>query len=100
MTSLNELREDYKRLTNYILPDMAEAHTWPVRFNHCFQRILLDHIFGGCWYHFLDKKNSLPAYKQLNEIQLRKILDTGQLILSDPSLLVTLNKESLGYRKL
>ncbi len=53
----------YMHLTKEVLPSMARSDrtNWPVSEDHCFQRIILDHVCGGVWYEHLDR----PAYKTL-----------------------------------
>ena len=53
----------YMHLTKKVLPALArgDRKNWPVSADHCFQRIVLDHVFGGVWYEYLDR----PAYKHL-----------------------------------
>jgi len=53
----------YLHLTKEILPSLARSsrRDWPVREDHCFQRIVLDTICDGVWYEHLDR----PAYKNL-----------------------------------
>lgn len=53
-----DLLEEYKHLTNDVLPAEARKHTgtatrWPIRLNHCFQRIILDNLFQDVWYPHL-----------------------------------------------
>ncbi len=48
--SRKALEQDWLRLTRETLPALALARGWPVRADHCFQRILLDNVFGGRWY--------------------------------------------------
>ena len=68
----------------------------PVRFNHCFARIILDNLFGGCWYQFLSRKQ--PAYKQLSEAQLEAAIALAQTMLKNPEEVRTLNQKSLRWR--
>ena len=42
MERLTQLRNRYLDLTSRVLPDLAQQRRFPVRFNHCFQRIVLD----------------------------------------------------------
>jgi hypothetical protein len=37
------------QLTRELLPAAAAGRGWPVRLDHCFQRILLDHAVGAAW---------------------------------------------------
>ena len=62
-----DLIDDYMHLTKTLLPSMARSgeRDWPVREDHCFQRIILDTICGGVWYEHLER----PAYKNLTNEQ-------------------------------
>jgi hypothetical protein len=62
---MQELIATYKQLIDHTLP---AAYTYPVRFHHCFGHIILDWLFGGCWYNLLYKNK--PAVSQLSEQQL------------------------------
>ena len=65
------LVEEWERLTKRSLPELAKAHKWPIRFDHCFQRVALDAAFGGCWYDHLDRKKG-PAIKQIGAADLAR----------------------------
>jgi hypothetical protein len=88
------LMATYLRLINHTLP---ARFTQPVRFNHCFSRIVLDWIFQDCWYNHLHKKR--PAYQQLTEAQLQSAIARVNEWLHDEGLLVQDNEASLRYRK-
>ena len=51
----------FKHLTETVLPALAREHHWPIRLDHCFKRICLDHAFSDVWYHHLKK----PAERHL-----------------------------------
>ena len=38
---------------------------WPVKDDHCFQRIVLDTICNGPWYEYLER----PTYQYISENQ-------------------------------
>ena len=65
------LVEEWERLTKRSLPELAKAHKWPIRFDHCFQRVALDAAFGGCWYEHLDRKKG-AAIKQIGAADLAR----------------------------
>lgn len=90
---MEELRATYKELLNHQLP---QKYTHPVRYNHCFNRIVLDWLFSDCWYHHLDKKKT--AISQLNNQQLQAAIHRMQQWLSDQQLLIEDNEKSLRYR--
>lgn len=66
-TSHLAMVERYMRLTKIIMPTLAHntKRHWPVRNDHCFQRIVLDTICGGVWYDHIAR----PAYRHLNADQ-------------------------------
>ena len=98
MDRLTQLRNQYLELTNHVLPELAIAKKFPVRFNHCFQRIILDNLFDRCWYEVLDR-NRTPAYKQLTEAQLEQAIAlANQMIIQPTAYLHQLNQNSLNWR--
>ena len=85
-------RADYLRYVNDILPSEIKS---PVRFNHCFARIVLDWLFQDEWYrHITDR----PAYKALDADQLRRALERMETWREDRDLLIADNRDSLRYR--
>lgn len=96
--SIEELRQEYLYITNEVLPNLAKQRKFPVRFNHCFQRIILDNLFGCCWYDVLDKSQG-AAYQQLNATQLEKAISLAKAIISQPDEYIEqLNNNSLRWR--
>lgn len=91
---MQDLKATYKELLNRLLP---EKYTYPVRYNHCFNRIVLDWLFNDCWYHHLDKKKT--AISQLNDQQLQSAITRMQQWLSDQQILIEDNERSLRYRR-
>lgn len=95
---MKNLHEEYLHLTNEMLPSLAKQRKFPVRFNHCFQRIILDNLFGCCWYDALDKSQG-AAYKQLNKNQLETAISLAKQIISRPDEYIEeLNNNSLHWR--
>ena len=95
--STASLRNVYLELTNQQLPALASSRKWPVRFNHCFQRIVLDHLFQDSWYHHLSRKRA--AYRQLSEAQLKEAVAFIQQLIDGPDeLLQEANRRSLRWR--
>ena len=74
----HDLVDDYIHLTKTVLPSMARGgeRNWPVREDHCFQRIVLDTICGDAWYGHLDS----PAYKHLTDDQAKRAVELCQEI--------------------
>ncbi|MBD1821092.1 hypothetical protein H6F51_00955 [Cyanobacteria bacterium FACHB-DQ100] len=98
MDRLTQLRNQYLDLTNHVLPDLARSRHFPVRYNHCFQRIILDNLFDRCWYEVLERKR-IPAYQQLTEAQLESAIALANSIIAQPdSYLQQLNQNSLNWR--
>lgn len=81
-------------LTRERMPAAAGPH-WPVRHDHCFQRILLDAACGGVWY---DTILGRPAYRHAPEEVLRRAVDLGEAVLGGRMDLVELNARSLEWR--
>jgi hypothetical protein len=83
-------------LTRRRLPEAAKARRdWPVRFDHCFQRILLDHATGGVWYDAIPKR---PAYAHAPVDVLARAVAAGEAVLAGEADLVALNRQSLIWR--
>ena len=93
---ISQLREQYLELINHQLPEKAKQVTMPVRFNHCFARIVLDNLFQDCWYNHLSKKQ--PAYKQLNAEQIRTAITIAHTMLNNPESAIAFNQNSLKWR--
>ena len=97
-TDIEELRRRYLELVNQELPNLAKQRQFPVRFNHCFARIVLDNLFDRCWYEALDRKQG-AAYKQLSGEQLQQAIAIAQAIIDRPdSYIQELNHKSLRWR--
>lgn len=85
----------FKHLTEIDLPAHAALHRWPIRLDHCFKRICLDHAFGDIWYNHLPR----PAERHLAGEPLRRALDCAQALLAgDLALLHVRNNASLACR--
>ncbi|MEL6901287.1 MAG: hypothetical protein AAFP07_10080 [Cyanobacteria bacterium J06606_4] len=93
---LEELRAQYLDLINRQLPEKASQVSMPVRFNHCFARIVLDNLFEGCWYDYLSRKQ--PAYKQLSAEQMKQAIAIALEMLQSPPRVFELNERSLKWR--
>ena len=92
------LRSQYSELIDRKLPQEAKKRDFPVRFNHCFARIILDNLFQCCWYEALDRKKG-TAYKQLSEEQLTKAIALAEEIINSPDVYIReLNQNSLRWR--
>jgi hypothetical protein len=91
---MNLLIAQYKQLINHTLPG---TYTFPVRYNHCFNRVILDWVFSDCWYNHLDKNRI--AFTQLSIPQLQSSIERMHLWLQDQQVLISDNNASLNYRK-
>ena len=88
-----DLRAAWRDLVERRLPEAWEPG-WPVRFDHCFARILLDTAFGQPWREAIKP----PAWKNTPVEVLRKAVATGEAVLAGDADLVALNRESLRLR--
>ncbi len=86
----------YLMLTREVLPGLAAepGRGWPVRNDHCFQRIVLDAVCGGVWYNHLQR----PAYKHLTQDQAQRAVDVCEDIMAGRADLHALNRQSLAWR--
>ncbi len=93
----HQLIDRYLELTNNVLPEIATQETinWPVKDNHCFQRIVLDAISNGVW----QKHIASPAYKNMTPQQLKLAIILCEAIASGTEDLTSLNMQSLNCRK-
>lgn len=83
-------------LTRRALPEAARGRPdWPVRLDHCFQRILLDHAVGGVWYDAIPGR---PAYAHAPAETLERAAALGEAVLADGADLAALNRRSLAWR--
>ena len=88
-----ELRAEWRDLVERRLPEGWRLG-WPVRFDHCFARILLDTSVGRPWREVIPA----PAWKNAPPDVLRRAIATGEAVLADEASLVDLNRESLRLR--
>lgn len=89
---LIELQSRYATLVNIELPSIARDRRFPIWLNHCFGRVILDNLFGGCRYDFLSRKK--PAYKQLSIEQLQEAIVIAESMF-DRDVVINLNNKSL-----
>ena len=81
-------------LTREQLPAAAPSRDWPVRFDHCFQRILLDNACKGRWTDTIER----PAYAHAPDTILRAAIAKGERVLADEADLWALDANSLLWR--
>ena len=88
-----ELRARWRDLVERRLPE-ARRPGWPVRFDHCFARILLDTACGRPWREVVKP----PAWKNTPPETLARAVATGEAVLAGEADLGELNRESLRLR--
>lgn len=91
-----DLISRYMVLTKEIMPQIARDPSvkWPVRNDHCFQRIVLDNICDGPWFEHLPR----PAYKSLSHDQAVHAVQLCEDIVANRVDLYHLNRKSLTWR--
>ena len=91
-----DLVSRYMMLTKEVMPQMARDGSvkWPVRNDHCFQRIVLDNVCDGPWFEHLPR----PAYKNLSHDQAVRAVQLCEGIVADRVNLHDLNQKSLAWR--
>ena len=89
------LEARWLRLTRELLPALAAERGWPVRHDHCFQRILLDHACGGRWY---DSISDRPAYRAADGATLQRAVQLAEQVAEGSADLHRLNLQSLAWR--
>lgn len=97
--TVEELQKKYLHVTGETLPNLSRENNWVIRQNHCFQRVILDNIFGDVWYNYLDKDGEKPAYQQLDRDELEQALELANKMQRYGSEKVDeLNRKSLRVR--
>ena len=92
-----DLQDRYLDLTRVVLPSLGRTRNWVIDQDHCFMRVVLDHVFADCWYNHLDRK--LRAYKQLNDSQLSLAVSIAErMSQADPETIAAMNLKSLEWR--
>ena len=81
-------------LTRRVLPAMAMAEHWPIRLDHCFMRVCLDHAYGGVW----TAHSRRPAIAHMDGEALARAVMVAEGVRDHPSRLVDLNRQSLVWR--
>jgi hypothetical protein len=93
---IKHLSDEYINWVNVKLPAASKNNPgkYPVRYNHCWGRIILDFIFKDDWRKHLKS----PAYTKLSYSQLIDAIDTAEELEHNPEYAHKLNKQSLDYR--
>ena len=94
--NIQPLIEQYLTMTKEVMPKMARetSNNWPVKNDHCFQRIVLDSVCQGVWYESIER----PAYKHLNYAQAKLAVKLCNEIIAGQIDLSRLNMQSLIWR--
>jgi hypothetical protein len=94
--NIQPLVEQYLIMTREVMPKMSREATnkWPVKNDHCFQRIVLDSVCRGVWYESIER----PAYKHLNYAQAKLAVKLCDEIIAGEVDLSELNIQSLIWR--
>ena len=78
-----------------MLPRRAREEGWPLRHDHCFQRVVLDEVAGTVWYDRIAR----PAHRNLSEQQAEQAAEIAQRLADEGEpLLRELNARSLERR--
>lgn len=96
MTTENRLWQELSQMANRQFPAAARAGGFPIVHNHCFLRVVYDHLFEKKWQEVLDPKK--PAYRQLDETQLRRAIAIGHEVMADRERCEIMNARSLRWR--
>jgi hypothetical protein len=89
-----ELVERWFALTRITLPDLADARGWPIGFDHCFQRVLLDNACARPWREAI----AAPAYRHAPDEVMEKAIALGEAAAAGQADLPALNRASLRMR--
>ncbi len=82
-------------LTRRLLPGMAQTEGWPIRLDHCFMRVCLDHAMGQPWHERVRR----PAIRHLSDDELLRAIAIAERIAGDPGALPGLNARSVAWRR-
>ena len=89
------LRERWRRLVEVKLPECArDRRDWPVRYDHCFARILLDNVHGRPWREVVRP----PAWRNASADRIAEAIELGEAVLEGRANLTALNQRSLELR--
>lgn len=91
-----DLVSRYMTLTKEVMPELARTshRHWPIRNDHCFQRIVLDTICHGTWYDHIAR----PAYRHLTHEQAAQAVALCERIIAGDASIAELNRQSLSWR--
>ena len=95
LPSRSELEWRWLQLTRVDLPFAAAGRGWPLKHDHCFQRVLLDGACEGCWYEHVAGR---PAYRHASDALLTRAVELGERLLAGELDLGEMNRRSLSWR--
>jgi len=96
MNDRQALEREWLALTRQVLPALAAERGWPIRLDHCFQRVLLDNAAGGCWD---DRIEGRPAYRHAAPDLLAEAVRLAEAARESSYDLVAANDRSLAWRR-
>lgn len=87
--------EEWKQVVLELV-SLAQQNTqmYPVKYNHCFIRIILDQLCQDCWYNHISK----PAIYNMTNEQLSKAIELAKVIIKHPEICWVWNMQSLKWR--
>ena len=88
------LVDRWLELTRNILPAMAQAERWPIRYDHCFMRVCLDEAVDAPWPLVVKR----PAIWHASDDQLEKAVCVAETLAAHPDRLLEMNARSLRRR--
>ena len=75
-------------------PKNSRAYGWPIKFHHCFERVVFDATVGSKWNLVVPPPFTIHASYE----QICKAISICRQISTHPELLFLLNQQSLNYR--
>jgi len=99
LSNSTEHKSNLREFLHYakkVLPSIASTKesTWPIHYDHCFMRVILDNIVGCAWYEVIPS----PAYKNLTDKQASAALNLARQIATENVSLHVLNQRSKKWR--
>ena len=89
------LEDRWLMLTRETLPGLATTRGWPIRNDHCFQRVLLDAACGGRWYDHIEGR---PAYRRASDTIPTSAVSLAEQATDGRADVAVLNWQSLVWR--
>lgn len=92
------LQTRFLDLTQVLLPSRGRTHNWPIRDEHSFTRIVLDHLFHDAWYNHLDR--GLRVHRQLSDTQLAQAVAIAErMYQADDATIRAMEQQSQAWRE-